>query len=159
MIATYTSHIALSLTAPGVQVVPLSEQPALARSVNEYAAELCSKNPQRFRFFAALPSLFSTEACLTEIAYALDVLKTDGVTLFTRYGDGNNYLGHPAFRPIWKVLNARKAVVFIHPTTAATHNLINPLLPLPFLDYPHETAEQQWTCSPQIPSMTTQIVK
>jgi 6-methylsalicylate decarboxylase len=140
MSKTYTSHTILSLTAPGVQVVPLPEQPALARSVNEYAAQLCSQNPEKFSFFAALPSLFSTEACLAEIAYALDVLKADGVTLFTRYGDGNNYLGHPAFRSIWIELNARKAVVFIHPTHAATHDMINPLLPLPFLDYPHETA-------------------
>jgi 6-methylsalicylate decarboxylase len=82
--------------------VPLPEQPALARSVNEYAAQLCSQNPEKFSFFAALPSLFSTEACLAEIAYALDVLKADGVTLFTRYGDGNNYLGHPPSGPSGK---------------------------------------------------------
>lgn len=63
------------------------------------------------------------------------------MTLFTRYGDGHNYLGRAAFRPVWAELNARKAVVFVHPTHAAgSHELINPLLPSPFLDYPHETA-------------------
>lgn len=141
MKATSTSHTILSLTSPGVQVVPLDQQPSLARSINEYAAALCAENPTKFSFFAAVPSLFSTSACIAEIAHALDVLGASGVTLFTRYGDGSAYLGHPAFRPVWAELNARQAVVFVHPTHGpGSQGLINPLLPLPFIDYPHETA-------------------
>lgn len=37
------------------------------------------------------------EACVSEIAYCLDVLEADGVTLLTSY-DGK-YLGHPSCVP------------------------------------------------------------
>lgn len=143
MAANATSHTILSLTAPGVQIVPAAQQAALARAVNEHAAALCAQHPARFSFFAALPSPLAPAACLAEIAHALDVLGARGVTLFTRYGDGdsNAYLGHPALRPVWAELNARGAVVFVHPTHAAgSPPLVNPLLPGPFIDYPHETA-------------------
>lgn len=86
-----------------------------------------------------MPSLLDTEATLTELAYALDVLGADGVTLFTRYGSDNHYLGHADFAPIWAELNRRKAVVFIHPTHAVDTNLVNKSLPQPMFDYPHET--------------------
>ncbi|KAJ5213280.1 hypothetical protein N7449_000449 [Penicillium cf. viridicatum] len=46
----------------------------------------------------------------------MDILNADVVTLFMRYGDGNNYLGHSMFTPIWAELDKRKAVAFIHPT-------------------------------------------
>lgn len=97
------------------------------------------KDPRSYGFFASLPSLFDTERSLEEIAYAFDKLDADGVTLFTRYGDGNYYLGHDAFRPVWAELNRRKAVVFIHPTHPVDTELVHPLLPQPMFDYPHET--------------------
>jgi predicted TIM-barrel fold metal-dependent hydrolase len=136
---TDSSTAILSLTAPGVQIAPLEEQPKLARSVNEAAAKLRNES-SKFGFFAALPSLLDTKAAIEEITYALDVLKADGITLFTRYGDGNYYLGHKLFRPIWEELNRRKAVVFIHPTHPLNTDVWNPLLPQPIIDYPHETA-------------------
>jgi 6-methylsalicylate decarboxylase len=92
-----------------------------------------------YGFFASLPSLFDTEACLAEIAYAFDTLRADGITLLTRYGDANAYLGHQAFTPVWEELNRRKAVVFIHPTHAADKRLVNKNMPMPLFDYPHET--------------------
>lgn len=86
-----------------------------------------------------MPSLLDTEATLTELAYALDVLGADGVTLFTRYGSDNHYLGHADFAPIWAELNRRKAVVFVHPTHPVDTALVNKALPQPMFDYPHET--------------------
>lgn len=75
---------------------------------------------------------------IAEITYALDVLKADGITLFTRYGPGNLYLGHATLRAIWRALNERHAVVFIHPTHSVDINLISHTLPQPIVDYPHE---------------------
>ncbi|PWY68599.1 2-amino-3-carboxymuconate-6-semialdehyde decarboxylase [Aspergillus heteromorphus CBS 117.55] len=135
-----TKKAILSLTAPGAVIAPdASKQRALARQANEYAASLRDTNPERFGFFAALPCLLDTAGTLAEIQHSLDVLHAEGVTLFTRYGPGNQYLGHPAFKPIWEELNARKAVVFIHPTHPADTNRVNPQLPQPAIDYPHET--------------------
>lgn len=111
----------------------------LTRDVNEYSAAVRDANPSTFGFFAALPSLLNIKAALAEIAYTLDVLKADGVTFFTRYGDGNYYLGHDEFKPIWEEVNKRKAVVFIHPTHPVDTNLVHRTLPQPVLDYPHET--------------------
>lgn len=76
---------------------------------------------------------------MEEIRYAFDELQADGVTLFTRYGDANYYLGHPKIQRIWQELDQRAAVVFIHPTHPVDTNLVNRMLPQPMIDYPHET--------------------
>lgn len=130
----------LSVTAPGPGIEKDNAAAAgLARECNEYSAALRDQDPSTYGFFASLPSLLDTEATLTELAYALDVLGADGVTLFTRYGSDNHYLGHSDFAPIWAELNRRSAVVFIHPTHPVDTNLVNPYLPQPMFDYPHET--------------------
>ncbi|CAI7627838.1 unnamed protein product [Penicillium palitans] len=130
----------LSVTAPGPSIEPdLTKAAALARSCNESAAAIRDAQPRQYGFFASVPSLFDTAAVLKEIDYACTTLRADGVTLFTRYGNGPNYLGHAAFRPIWADLSRRGAVVFIHPTHPVDTQLINTWLPQPMFDYPHET--------------------
>ncbi|KAL2853406.1 hypothetical protein BJY01DRAFT_244027 [Aspergillus pseudoustus] len=134
----------LSATAPGACIMPAREGRAqLARQLNEYAAALRDSEPTRFGFFVSLPNILDTEDALAEIAYGLDVLHADGVVLFTRYvnnGDNSSaYLGHRDIEPIWTELNNRRAVVFIHPTHPADTTPINPRLPQPLVDYPHET--------------------
>lgn len=129
----------LSVTAPGACILQGQASFDLARKLNEYAAEMRDKEPRAYGFFAALPSLLDTEAALAEISYALDTLHADGVTLFTRYGSGNVYLGHASLEPIWAELNRRKCVVFVHPTHPVDTTPVNPSLPQPVIDYPHET--------------------
>ncbi|THV70177.1 amidohydrolase family protein [Aureobasidium pullulans] len=129
----------LSLTAPGACILEGQKSFDLARRCNEYCSELRDKSPRKWGFFAALPSLLNTEAALAEIAYALDVLHADGVTLFTRYGTGNTYLGHADIEPIWKELDRRQAVVFVHPTHPVDTTKVNESMPQPLIDYPHET--------------------
>ncbi|KAJ5740951.1 hypothetical protein N7493_000823 [Penicillium malachiteum] len=130
----------LSMTAPGacIEKDPVAAA-NLARASNEYAAGIRDTHPKSYGFFASLPSLLDTDACLTEITYSLDVLKADGIIVFTRYGDDNHYLGHPDFTPIWDELNRRHALVFVHPTHAVDTALVNSTLPQPMFDYPHET--------------------
>ncbi|KAK7743311.1 hypothetical protein SLS62_010683 [Diatrype stigma] len=129
-----------SLTAPGPDVVEGEAAVRLARQTNEYLASLRDQDPARYGFFAAVPSLTTNiTAALAEITYALDELKADGVTLMTRYGEGNQYLGDASFVPVWDLLDAKGAVVFVHPTHSAGGGTINPHLPQPIVDYPHET--------------------
>lgn len=130
----------LSCTAPGpdIEKDPKAAQ-ALARTCNEFSARIRDTHPQDYGFFASVPNLLNTEAALEEMKYALDTLHADGIVLFTRYGDGNNYLGHPSFTPIWDFLSSRHAVVFVHPTHPVDTNLVNKFLPQPAYDYPHET--------------------
>ena len=130
----------VSITAPGARILPdRYARGRLARQLNEHSAELREKDPQSFAFFVSLPNILDTEDALAEIAYGLDTLGADGVTLFTRSGNSNTYLGHPAVEPIWDELNKRRAVVFIHPTHPVDTNPVNPKLPQPAIDYPHET--------------------
>src|SRR6266851_2636316 len=63
-----------------------------------------------------------------EIAYALDVLKLDGVSTSTSISDV--YLGEPQFDPWFEELNRRGATLFVHPTfTKATQSLLIGLNP------------------------------
>lgn len=129
----------LSITAPGACILKGKASHDLARALNDQAAAIRDSNPSKFGFFATLPSILDTEATLKEIAYSLDELHADGVCLFTRYGEGNYYLGHKDIEPIWEELNRRKAVVFVHPTHPVDINKVNDRMPQPLIDYPHET--------------------
>src|SRR6478735_6574975 len=84
-----------SLAQPGVGFGSEAGAQALARRCNDYAAELVARWPTRFGAFGTVP-MWSIKGALEEIAYSLDVLKFDGVSLFA-------------------MLNERGAVVFIHP--------------------------------------------
>lgn len=129
----------LSITAPGAGILPLAKQARFCRQANEYAAGIRSAHPSRYGFFATVPSLLDPRSAHDEIAHALDELHADGVILYTRYGDDNHYLGHPDFSATWDLLDARGAVVFVHPTHPVDTALVNAALPQPMIDYPHET--------------------
>lgn len=130
----------LSVTAPGCSILSGGAAATLARAINEEAVTIRAQDPSSFGFFAALPPVEdSADAAVAEIVYALDVLGADGVALYTRYGPGLRYLGHEALRPVWAALDARKAVVFVHPTYLADTRLVSAALPHPIIDYPHET--------------------
>lgn len=124
----------LSLSDPGVLPWPGTERAAIARRVNEYVAELTSARPDRFGSFATVP-LPDVRAAVSESAYALDVLRADGVVLFTNYDD--IYVGDPAFEPLWDVLDEGAATVFIHPTAPALASL--PGVPPAMADFPFST--------------------
>jgi predicted TIM-barrel fold metal-dependent hydrolase len=86
-----------------------------ARHSNEFLAGIVRNDAVHFGGFASLP-LPDVEAACREVAYALDVLKLDGVLLATSCGP--RYLGHPAYEELYQELNRRSAVVFVHPNTA-----------------------------------------
>ena len=116
MDAAGTQTSMLSVTQPAVTFLPAAEAAALARSSNEYIKSLTEKYPGRFGMFAMVPMPYVDET-LKEIAYAMDVLKADGIGFMTSFG--NKWLGHPDFMPVMEELNRRKAVVYTHPLDAA----------------------------------------
>jgi 6-methylsalicylate decarboxylase len=101
-----------SLAQPGVGFGTPDSAQKLARRGNDYAAELTARWPRRFGAFATVP-MWSTQGAIDEITRCLDVLKFDGVSLFASYEE--KFLGDPWFDPVLELLNARGAVVFVHP--------------------------------------------
>ena len=128
----------LSVSSPSVGFLkdPL-KRVELARHVNEFAAEIVRRNPQKFGAFATLP-LPDVDDSLAEIRYALDELGLDGVVVETN-SDGL-YLGNPRFEPIFAELDKRSAVLFLHPTSPACFEAVGLGRPAPFIEFPMDTA-------------------
>ena len=126
-----------SISTPGVHFGDDAAARALAQRVNEFLADLRRRRPDRFGGFAALP-LPDVEGTLEQIAYALDVLELDGVSIFTN-ADGS-YLGDRRFDPIFAELQRRAAVVFVHPTASPDPIAHTLGLPDTLLDYPVDTS-------------------
>ena len=83
-----------------------------ARRINEAMAGIVAAHPGRFGAFAVLP-YDDVDSTLAEIAYALDVLKLDGVCTATNIR--GVYLGDAAFDPWMEELHRRRATLFVHP--------------------------------------------
>ncbi|KAF4575019.1 hypothetical protein EYR36_006375 [Pleurotus pulmonarius] len=122
--------------------LPGLENRAITRDHNIQAAAACAAYPSRFGFFAALPLLYDVLGALAEIDYALDELNADGISLSSSYGEGQDakYVGDQRFEPIWKELDRRRAVVFLHgcqipSSTPYPHEYLG----LPITEVPNET--------------------
>ncbi|MEU6676662.1 amidohydrolase family protein [Streptomyces sp. NPDC046925] len=103
----------LSVSTPGVGFLRESGQAtALARRLNDHVAELCAEHPGRFGSFATLP-MPDVPAATGEAVRALDELQADGVTLLAN--NEGSYLGAAGQEPLWRALDERGAVVFVHP--------------------------------------------
>jgi predicted TIM-barrel fold metal-dependent hydrolase len=103
----------LSVSTPGTTFLPNpADAVALARDLNDYGAAVAASQPERFGFFATVPMPHIKEA-VAETVRALDELKADGVVLLAN-NDGT-YLGQDGQDELWAALDARSAVVFIHP--------------------------------------------
>ncbi|MFC7405756.1 amidohydrolase family protein [Georgenia alba] len=102
----------LSVARPGFWFGDVERAAAMARQVNEYAADLVRDMPDRFGLFAALP-LPDIDSALREVEHAFDELRCDGVVLLANC-DGV-YLGDPRLEELMAELDRREAVVFVHP--------------------------------------------
>ena len=128
----------LSISTPGVyfkgQDFPEGFSENLARLTNEILADTRNKFPEKFGGFATIPML-DQQAAVSELQYAMDTLKLDGVCLLSNYK--GRYLGDPWFDPFFRELNKRKTVVFVHPTDPGDDfdfrlNMPNALIEAPF---------------------------
>ena len=123
----------LSIVQPGTWYGDnVEESRSLNRRLNEYGAQLVTDHPGRFGLFATIapPDVIGS---LDEIEYVFDALKVDGIGLLTSYQD--KYLGDASFAPVYEALNARKAVVYVHPTTPACCRGLIPGIPPSSIEY------------------------
>lgn len=107
----------LSVSTPGAHLGDALEAREMARSLNEFTAEIARNHASRFGFFATL-TLPDVEGAIAEARHALDHLGADGVVLLANVG--GVYLGDPAWDPLMAELNGRSAVVFVHPSSLPT---------------------------------------
>jgi 6-methylsalicylate decarboxylase len=125
-----------SISTPGVHMGDDAAARDLAHRVNELSAELIQERPARFGGFAALP-LPDVDGALRALEYGLDVLKLDGVVLFSNAR--GIYLGDARFKPLFDELDRRSAVVFVHPTASPDPAARSLDLPDSLIDFTADT--------------------
>jgi predicted TIM-barrel fold metal-dependent hydrolase len=108
-----------------------------SRVVNEGHAELIGKYPDRFGAFATLPSDGPDQA-LTELTYALDELRLDGVVLTSNMA--GHYFGDPALEPVLAELHRRQVPVLVHPTDCPHIDTLGFGRPSSIVELPFDTA-------------------
>jgi len=108
----------------------------IARRINEFLAEIVVRHPSRFGVIATLPGR-NIDGTLAEMAYALDVLKMDGVATSTSINDV--YLGEAIFDPWFEEMNRRAVSLFIHPTNARASRPLDLGLNVAILEFMFDT--------------------
>jgi predicted TIM-barrel fold metal-dependent hydrolase len=109
----------------------------VCRTINEGHAELIAKHPDRFGAFATLPADGPDEA-LAELAYALDELRLDGVTVTSNVL--GHYFGDPFLEPVLAELARREVPVFVHPEDCPHIDVLGFGRPSSIVEFPFDTA-------------------
>lgn len=103
----------MSVSAPGTTFLPEpADAASLARDLNDFSAGIVARSPDRFGFFATLPMPHRRES-VAEAVRALDDLHADGIVLLAN--NAGVYVGASGQDDLYAALDARSAVVFIHP--------------------------------------------
>jgi len=141
MAATGVGAAVLSISSPGVHFGDdATGKDAAARDlaahVNDAGAHIVARQPARFGLSAVLP-LPDIDGALTELTRAYDELATDAISLKTNYH--GRYLSDPEFEPVLAELNARSAVVTLHPTSPPCWELTALGRPRPMIEFLFDT--------------------
>jgi predicted TIM-barrel fold metal-dependent hydrolase len=126
----------LSVSSPHVNFVDAENAVTLCRAINDYAAEMKRRHPERFGAYAILP-LPDMANSIRELERALDQLELDGVALPT-HAEGR-YLGDARLAPLLEVLNERAVTVFVHPTSPCCFESFGLEIPAPMIEFPFDT--------------------
>jgi predicted TIM-barrel fold metal-dependent hydrolase len=126
----------LSVSSPGVHFGDDGFAAELASHVNDFASTVVDKHPDRFGFFASL-ALPAVDAAVAEAGRALDSLGAAGVIVMSNCS--GQYLGDPALGPLWELLDQRRAICFIHPTSPPDADYLALGRPRPMIEFIFET--------------------
>jgi 6-methylsalicylate decarboxylase len=94
---------------------------------NDYGAKVMADHPKRFGLMTGVP-LPDIDGVMKEIEYGFDTLKADGIGIYTN-DNQNRWPGDPYFDPMWKELNRRKAIVYMHPLAPPCCTKLNDSVP------------------------------
>jgi 6-methylsalicylate decarboxylase len=141
MAATSVSAAVLSISSPGVHFgADSTGRDAAARDlaahVNDAGAHIVAAQPARFGLSAVLP-LPDVDGALLELTRAYDELGADAIALKTNYH--GRYLSDPEFEPVLAELNARGAVVTLHPTSPPCWEAVAMGRPRPMIEFLFDT--------------------
>lgn len=124
-----------SMSAPGVSGFSEAATASIVRSFNDDAAKIRKDYGGRFGTFSYLPLPY-VDRSLAEISRVFDETGTDGIGLLTSYGQ--RLLGDPSFGPIFRELDRRRAIVFVHPDVGPCSCHIAGV-PAATIDFPFDT--------------------
>lgn len=124
----------ISLSTPNIFFADETQQPEVARILNDAYAELIAKHPNRFKGFASIP-MDAPDAALEELHRAIDELKLNGVVLLSNIK--GRALTSPVYRPFFEEANRMNLCIFLHPMLPAnpepfTEYVLGPLVGFPF---------------------------
>ncbi len=123
----------MSLTAPGLELLPPADGVAWAKKVNDYFAEVCERYKGRLYFNAAL-SCRDVKESVKEIERARKELDAKGITMFSNIGGIPIYA--PEFLPIYEAAEAYDLPIFIHPAPPVTTEAMKKVrMPLPLFGF------------------------
>ena len=125
------------LSVPGAANYAEDEEAVeISRRINEALAEIVAKHPKRFGAIATLPGK-TMDGSLSEMEYALDTLKLDGVSTLTSVED--IYLGDSRFDPWFEEMNRRKVTLFMHPIVARASLAVDLKIDASMLEFMFDT--------------------
>ncbi|SIS00937.1 amidohydrolase family protein [Williamsia sterculiae] len=122
----------LSISSPGVHFGDDDAAADLARLVNDIASHHCRSHPQRLGFLASIP-LPDVDAAVSEADRALGLSGALGVIVESNAH--GQYLGDQALEPLWAAIEARDALVLIHPTSPPAADQTGLGRPRPMLEF------------------------
>lgn len=108
----------------------------LCETTGEALATFVSAYPRKLGFFAPVP-FPDVDGALRQTAYALDVLRADGIILLTN--QNGVYIGDPRADAFYAELDRRHANVFVHPARPAFVDELSLKMWPAIVEYPFET--------------------
>lgn len=126
----------VSLSTPNIFFADETQQPAVARILNDAYGELIAKHPTRFKGFASIP-MDDPEAALAELHRAIDELKMNGVVLLSNIR--GRALTSPIYRPFFEEANRMNLCIFLHPMIPPNSEPFKEYVLGPLVGFPFDT--------------------